>query len=55
VDEAVAFQDLKGLREHFLAHAFDQAAQFTEAVRTLQQRGQDQDTPATGDVFEHRA
>jgi hypothetical protein len=55
VHETVALQRLESLGQHLLGDLADFPAQLAEAVRALQQRDQDQDTPAAGDVLEDQA
>ena len=54
VHKSVFFQQLKRLRQHPFADAFDLAAQFAEPHRVVLQRNQYQHAPAAGDVIEQR-
>ncbi len=55
LDETITLQVLQRLRKHFLAHAANLAAQFTEAVHPTAQYYQHQYTPATAHVIEHNS
>jgi len=52
VDKTVFFQVLKRLRQHLLAYTANLASQITEALRTVHQGHQHENSPATGDVLE---
>lgn len=52
IDEAVALQLLKGLREHFFADATDPAAEVGKAKSALAEGDENQYAPASGHVFE---
>jgi len=51
-DEAVAFERAQRLREHLLGDAPDFGTQLGVALRSLEQRAQDQTAPSAEDVVE---